>query len=83
MGDKTNSLCVYFVNFHDGDWIDVHAVDFIELTDPSVSVTIDRTAPQTITFTPSPSQFQLTIPLKEEDYIKLKEIIEREKENTK
>lgn len=52
MGDKTNSLHVYFVNFHDGDWIDVHAVDFIELTDSSVSVTIDRTAPQTITFTP-------------------------------
>ena len=83
MGDKTNSLHVYFVNFHDGDWIDVHAVDFIELTDPSVSVTIDRTAPQTITFAPSPSQFQLTIPLKEEDYIKLKEMIGRVKENTK
>lgn len=83
MGDKTNSLHVYFVNFHDGDWIDVHAVDLIELTETDGSVTIDRTAPQTITFTPSPSQFQLTIPLKEEDYIKLKEMIEREKENTK
>ena len=52
MGDKTNGLHVYFVNFHDGDWIDVHAVDFIELIGSSVSVTIDRTAPQTITFTP-------------------------------
>lgn len=55
----------------------------LELADPSVSVTIDRTAPQTITFTPSPSQYQLTIPLKEEDYIKLKKMLEREKENIK
>lgn len=75
MGDKNNSPSAHFVNFHAGD--------FIELADPSVSVTIDRTAPQTITFTPSPSQVQLTIPLKEEDYIKLKEMIGREKENTK
>lgn len=75
MGDKTNSPRAHFVNFHAGD--------FIELADPSVSVTIDRTALQTITFTPSPSQFQLTIPLKEKDYIKLKEMIGREKENTK
>lgn len=75
MGDKTNSLCAHFVNSHAGD--------FIELADPSVSVTIDRTAPQTITFTPSPSQYQLTLPLKEEDYIKLKKMLEREKENIK
>lgn len=75
MGDKTNSPRAHFVNSHAGD--------FIELADPSVSVTIDRTAPQTITFTPSPSQYQLTIPLKEEDYIKLKKMLEREKENIK
>ena len=74
MGDK-NGVRAYFVDLHTGA--------LIELADLSDMVTIDRRAPQTVTpITPS-AQFSLTIPLKEEDYIKLKEMLEREKENTK
>lgn len=75
MGDKTNNLHAYFVDLHTGA--------LMELADLSDMVTIDRRAPQTVTpITPS-AQFQVTIPLKEEDYIKLKKMLEREKENTK
>lgn len=75
MGDKTQNLHGYFVDLYTGE--------LIELADLSGMVTIDRRAPQTVTpITPS-AQFQLTIPLKEEDYIKFKEMIEREKENAK
>lgn len=74
MGDK-NGFRAYFVDLHTGS--------LIELANLSDMVTIDWRAPQTVTpITPS-AQFQVTIPLKEEDYIKLKEMIEREKENTK
>ena len=83
MGNKTNDFRAYFVNFHRGDWIDLNADDFIELADLSDMVTIDRRAPQTVTPIVPSAQFQVTIPLKEEDYIKLKEMIEREKENAK
>ena len=75
MGNKTNNFRAYFVDWYTGN--------LVELADLSDIVTIDRRAPQTVTPTISSAQFQLTIPLKEEDYIKLKEMIEREKENTK
>ena len=75
MGDKTNNLHAYFVDLPTGA--------LMELADLSDMVTIDRRAPQTVTPIVLSAQFQVTIPLKEEDYIKLKEMIEREKENTK
>ena len=74
MGDK-NGVRAYFVDLHTGA--------LIELADLSDMVTIDRRAPQTVTPITPAAQFQVTIPLKEEDYIKLKKMIEREKENTK
>lgn len=75
MGSKTNSFRAYFVDLHTGA--------LIELADLSDMVTIDRRAPQTVTPITMSAQFQVTILLKEEDYIKLKEMIEREKENIK
>ena len=75
MGSKTNSFRVYFVDLHTGA--------LIELADLSDMVTIDRRAPQTVTPITMSAQLQVTIHLKEEDYIKLKEMIGREKENTK
>ena len=68
MGSKTNSFRAYFVDLHTGA--------LIELADLSDMVTIDRRSPQTVTPIVPLAQFQLTIPLKEEDYIKLKEMIE-------
>lgn len=75
MGDKTNNLHAYFVDLHTGA--------LMELADLSEMVTIDPRAPQTVTPITTSAQFQVTIPPKEEDYIKLKEMIKREKENTK
>lgn len=74
MGSKTSAR-VYLAYLHTGG--------IIKRANLSDMVTIDRRAPQTVTPIVPSAQFQVTIPLKEEDYIKLKEMIEREKENTK
>lgn len=75
MGNNTNDFRAYFVDLHTGA--------LIELADLSDMVTIDRRAPQSVTSTIQSAQFQVTIPLKEEDYIKIKEMIDRYKENAK
>lgn len=76
MGSKTSTR-VYLAYLHTGA-----IINRADLSDSDM-VIIDRRPWQTVTpITPS-AQFQVTIPLKEEDYIKLKKMLEREKENIK
>nr|DAP05377.1 MAG TPA: hypothetical protein [Caudoviricetes sp.] len=73
MGDKTSAR-VYLAYLHTGG-----IINRADISDSDM-VIIDRRPWQTVTPIVPSAQFQVTIPLKGEDGIKLKKIIEREKE---